>query len=146
VPCECFHSHKTISIFGRCGTGKTSFLLTLLHRIRTEGKPKRIHPLNPIDPNMIEVPEIFLATVVTAINKEIMKKQLSWKGKMGRNGPRRFVSFRTNCCMNSNKAALPSKPTRPQTGAPAQLAAWKTTPFSAGIRPWWMKLRYARLS
>jgi hypothetical protein len=76
---ELNHDHRTISIFGRRGSGKTSFLLTLLSRLRTNQKtlPGKIHTICPIDPNLIEGPEIFLATVVAKIIQKVQEEHPS---------------------------------------------------------------------
>jgi hypothetical protein len=69
------HYHEAISILGKRGIGKTSFMLTLERYIREHEKKlyEKLIFLPMIDPGMLEDAEYFLVTLTSLICQEIQK-------------------------------------------------------------------------
>ena len=65
--------YDTISIFGERGTGKTSFLLSILKNVKTT-YDKDVQVLNVVDPTMIEEKEHIFLLIVSLIKKEVDRK------------------------------------------------------------------------
>ena len=71
--------YNTISVFGERGTGKTSFLYSLLSQINNEGELRRdVEILGFLDPTQIEEKEHVFLLVVSLINQKV-KEQLGNK-------------------------------------------------------------------
>lgn len=66
-------SYDTISIFGERGTGKTSFLLSLLEKIGEKYRDD-VLVLNVVDPTMIEEKEHIFLLIIALISKEVENK------------------------------------------------------------------------
>lgn len=70
------HHYKTIGIFGDRGSGKTSFLITLLEKCRE--KFSNVEILRIIDPTLIEHKKPIALVVISMIN-EVVEKSLKNK-------------------------------------------------------------------
>ena len=66
-------SYDTISIFGERGTGKTSFLLSLLEKVHEQYR-EEVKVLNVVDPTMIEEKEHIFLLIIALIKKEVDSK------------------------------------------------------------------------
>lgn len=67
------HQYNTISIFGGRGTGKTTFILSILRDIEQKYKDEA-HILNIIDPTQMEEKEHVFLVILTLIDTEVRKK------------------------------------------------------------------------
>lgn len=75
------HRYNTISVLGERGTGKTSFLCSVLKEI--EDKEKDIEVLNIIDPTMIEEKEHIFLLVVSLINEAVKRELTNGECRLG---------------------------------------------------------------
>ena len=74
------HQYNTISIFGGRGTGKTTFILSLLRNIKQEYKDEA-QILNIVDPTQMEEKEhIFL--VILSLIDNVVREKIEQKKKM----------------------------------------------------------------
>lgn len=65
--------HNTITIFGNRGSGKTSFLYSVLADLR-ENEKERVEILGFLDPTLIEEKEHIFLLVVSLINAKVLEK------------------------------------------------------------------------
>lgn len=68
--CDIPHVHNTISILGSRGTGKTSFMLSLIRMIK-EQKKNDILCINPIDPSHVESKQHPFVNIISSIQEEV---------------------------------------------------------------------------
>lgn len=74
---DTLHSHDCISVFGRRGVGKTSFILSLGKLVEkgcsagSYTAPKKVEVLTPIDPTMMEDTDTFLSLVIANILRRV---------------------------------------------------------------------------
>ena len=71
--CQTTHFYNTISVFGERGSGKTSFLRSLLKDVEKKHRDD-VHVLGLIDPTLIEEKEHIFILVVSLINDAIETK------------------------------------------------------------------------
>lgn len=71
--CQTTHYYNTISVFGERGSGKTSFLRSLLKDVEKKHK-QDVHVLGLIDPTLIEEKEHIFILVVSLINDAVESK------------------------------------------------------------------------
>lgn len=69
--------HHAISVFGERGTGKTSFLESILDYYSCKNEGKDICVLDLIDPTMIEEKGHVFLLIVSLINRKV-KRDLVW--------------------------------------------------------------------
>lgn len=74
---DTLHSHDCISVLGRRGVGKTSFILSLGKLVEkgcpagSYTAPKKVEVLTPIDPTMMEDTDTFLSLVIANILRRV---------------------------------------------------------------------------
>lgn len=73
------HYHNTISVFGERGSGKTSFLYSVIDRV----DKNKVEVLNIVDPTLIEEKEHIFLLVVSQINEAVKRKLTSSECKLG---------------------------------------------------------------
>lgn len=116
------HHYNTISVFGERGTGKTSFLCSVLQEACD--KDKEIEVLNIIDPTLIEEKEHIFLLVVSQINEAVMRKMVNNECKTG------TTSFQQRNMWNQKLQKLAKGlPTLEKVGADHKTKEWQSHEF-----------------
>ena len=63
------HIYRTIGVFGDRGSGKTSFMISLLNRCKTE--IKEVEVLRMIDPTLVEHKKPIILCVISMIQQKV---------------------------------------------------------------------------